>query len=300
MSRSQPSLVGTIWSRERTDRIDPEALRDTLRSARFVLLGERHDNPRHHRLQAQLVEQLAAGRRRPALVFEMLDREQQPVIEAFLAEARAEPGPADATDLARRVSWAESGWPPFEIYRPLFVVALDEELPLVAAGLPRGETLAPDAPERAPRSGLHESLPEAEKAARIEEMHEAHCGLLPREALADMVEKQRARDVRMAHRSWQAAERQGRAILIAGNGHVQRGRVDAVLRRVGTPRDQIASVGLLEVDPDGSRMPSTDPPAGSPDGLPHGAERFDFTVFTAAVEREDPCEALRSRMAPRR
>ena len=42
----------------------------------FVLLGEKHDNPDHHRLQAWMIDALVARGRRPAIAMEMLDAEQ--------------------------------------------------------------------------------------------------------------------------------------------------------------------------------------------------------------------------------
>ncbi|HKK50749.1 MAG TPA: ChaN family lipoprotein [Myxococcota bacterium] len=286
-SSADHPLAGVLWSTDRSERIDADRLAATLEAARFVLLGERHDNPEHHRLQTALVERLSAGGRRPAVVFEMLDRAEQPVIDALLAERRrAAAGlePAFAAEaLAARVDWAESGWPDFDLYRALFEAVLAADLPILAAGLPQGENLPPDAPERDPRYGLDEPLPPAEQEARLEEMFVAHCEQVPRELLAPMVARQRARDVRMAHRLWQGARTTGRAILIAGNGHVKRGRVADPLVRAGIDRRQIVSVGLLELDPDLRRIEET------------RADRFDVVVFTPAIEREDPCEALRRR-----
>jgi uncharacterized iron-regulated protein len=250
-----------------------------LRDARLVLLGEVHDNGAHHRLQAELVAAAASAGARPAVVFEMLDPARQDAIDAFLAG-----GGRDPDALATAAAWGQSGWPDFALYRPLFRAVLDAGLPIVAAGLPRGGALAPDAPERAAGFGLDEPLPPDEQAARLDEMFEGHCELLPRETLAPMVDFQRARDARLALRLLRAAGDGGRAILVAGNGHVRDGDVPALLERAGVARDAVVNVGLLEVDADGEIDPD--------------ADRFDFVLFTAAAEREDPCERLRERLAP--
>lgn len=273
-------LIGVIWSSAREARIDRDGLERELAAARYVLLGEHHDNPEHHHLQASLVAALAAGPHPPAIVFEMLESGQEPAIEAFLAERTTSEARRDVLEFAERVEWAESGWPEFAIYRPLFEVVLAAGLPIFGAGLPRGDSLAPDAPERAPRFGLHEPLPPEERAARIEEMFVAHCEQVPEEILAPMVEKQRARDARMANVLLRAAEQAGRAILVAGNGHVRHAGVEAVLVRAGVERSGIASVGLLEVGSEEREIADT------------GADRFDFTILTPTIEREDPCKAF--------
>jgi uncharacterized iron-regulated protein len=273
---AEHALVGTIWSRAEGAPIDPAALAARLESARFILLGETHDNPDHHRLQAQFLKQAAAVPPGPAVVFEMLDGSEQGRIDAFLAA-----GGRDPDALAERVRWAGSGWPDFALYRPLFRAALEAKLPLLAAGLPRGQTLPPGAPERDVRFGLDQPLAAAEQAARLDEMFAAHCELMPREALAPMVEIQRQRDARLAHVLLRGQADRGRAVLVAGNGHVRDDGVPDLLRRAGVGRGEILSVGLLEVDPDRPRLADTE------------ADRFDVAVFTPAAEREDPCETLR-------
>jgi uncharacterized iron-regulated protein len=271
--------VGRVW------RVDtgspgswPEVV-ERVEAARFVLLGEIHDNPDHHRLQARLLARLAGSERPPAVVFEMLDREFQERIDEFLTVGRREP---DA--LASELDWASSGWPAFRLYRPVFRVALDAGLPLLAAGLPRSEAGAPAGPETDPRFGLAEPLPPEERASRLEELFAAHCELVPREALAPMLAVQRARDARMAAALLEGAERRGRAVLVAGLGHVEAHGVPALLRRTGVPPAEIASVGFVEVDPGVRR---------AEDGSLPAVERV---VFTPAAEREDPCERLRRQL----
>jgi uncharacterized iron-regulated protein len=256
------------------------ALEAHMANARFVLLGEVHDNPHHHRLQARLLEALARQAEPPAVVFEMLAPAKQPAVDAFLGA-----GGRDPDVFAQRVAWADSGWPAFALYRPVFQAVLAAGLPVLAAELPRGETLAPDAPEREAGFGLDEPLAPEEQVARLDEMFAAHCGLVPREALAPMVAMQRARDARLALALLRGAQHSGRAALVAGNGHVRDGGVPALLARAGVAPDEVLAVGLLEVDPAQTRIADSE------------AHRFDAAVFTPAPEREDPCESLRERLA---
>jgi uncharacterized iron-regulated protein len=100
--RSHP-LVGRIWDPRAARFVDEAALAAAVASADFVLLGETHDNPDHHLLQARLLAAIVAAGRRPALAFEMLTADQQAAVDAALARA-----PKDPDALAEAVAWKAS------------------------------------------------------------------------------------------------------------------------------------------------------------------------------------------------
>ena len=52
-------LVGKVWDPAEGALVDPKSVIERALAVRFVLLGEKHDNPDHHRLQADLVRALA-------------------------------------------------------------------------------------------------------------------------------------------------------------------------------------------------------------------------------------------------
>jgi uncharacterized iron-regulated protein len=274
-------LVGRIVFESSDAAARWEDLEGRAEAARFVLLGETHDNPDHHRLQARLIERLAASPRPPAVVFEMLNHDRQAGIDAFVAAGLRDPGA-----FAERVGWAQSGWPDFSLYEPIVAAALAAGLPILAAGMRPGGEDGDDLSELRARFGLDEPLPPAEQAARFEEMFASHCELIPREQLAAMLEMQRSRDARMADALLRGAELRGRAVLIAGAGHTARFGVPALLEHAGAAPDAILAVGFLEVDPEERRIEET------------AAAEFDVSVFTPAAEREDPCESLRRRFEP--
>src|SRR3954466_1305556 len=97
VDREHP-LVGRIWNGSAF--LDEQALDAAVQSADFVLLGETHDNPDHHALQARLVRVAAQGRK-PAIVFEMLDVGQQAAVDA---------APRTSDAIAEAVDWSHSGW----------------------------------------------------------------------------------------------------------------------------------------------------------------------------------------------
>ena len=283
-------LVGKLWDVERGRFVEEAELLKEAPRVRYFLLGERHDNPDHHRLQAALVRAIARGGRRPVLAFEMLDVAQQPKVDAALAQA---PGDADALALA--VDWAHSGWPDWSLYRPVFAAGLEAGLPLVAANLPREQVRAlvmkgPGALDAGLRGRLALDTPLPEEMARAlrEEMRESHCGHLPEAMLEPMVLAQRARDAHFAARMHDADTGQG-ALLIAGSGHTRADRGVPLHLAREAPGQRVLSVGFVEVSPELREPPAYAASFGAP-RLP-----FDYVWFTPAARREDPCAAFQKR-----
>ena len=99
-------LTGRIWDTAAGRYIDEAALLRHLAAAQYVVLGETHDNPDHHRLQARLIEGLVATGGRPAVALEMIALDQAEALAAQLARA-----PGDIDGVAEAVGWDESGWP---------------------------------------------------------------------------------------------------------------------------------------------------------------------------------------------
>ncbi|MFL5344134.1 MAG: ChaN family lipoprotein [Hyalangium sp.] len=284
-------LAGHIWDVSQGRWVEEPALREELAKARFVLLGEQHDNPDHHRLQASLVRALAGTGRHPALAFEMLDVDQQAPVDAALSR---EPGNPDA--IAQAVDWAHSGWPDWALYRPIFAAGLERGLPIIAANLPKaqGKALAFKGTSALPaelvtRLGLDTPLPEDVSHAMRAELFQAHCGYMPEEQMDPMVQVQRARDAQMAERLI-ASDKGDGALLITGAGHARTDRgVPAHLARKA-PGAPVRSVAFLEVSAD-KRQPQDYAEASSSGRLP-----YDYVWFTPVAEREDLCAKLKERM----
>lgn len=255
-------LVGKIWSvREARFVTEPEML---AKLEGRVLLGEKHDNADHHRLQAQVLGALV--KKRPVVAFEMLEQAQQPAIDAARKEA-----PHDAQHLATAVAWDKSGWPAFSLYAPVVQAALDADLPIVGTGIPRRKPGTP-----APALDTGAPLSPDDERSLTEELRESHCGKLPEEHLPKMIAMQRARDTAMAKAMVAAPS----GVLIAGTGHTRKDR--------GAGRDIPGawSVAFAEVDrtkPDpaayASRWNTTKLP-------------FDYVWFTPRANDDDPCAGM--------
>lgn len=246
----------------------PESVSHQFAGKSYVLLGEVHDSAagQQQRLQA-LTHAVKAGWR-PAIAMEQFDRERQ----ADLDRARRE-RPRDAEYLIAQAAGGKSGWD-WALYKPVIALALQYDLPLLAANLSRADAAKivrggygdVFANSQLVTLGLDHALPQDIVAAQTAALDAGHCGHFPKAMLPGMLNAQAARDAVMAGTLRPYADRG--AVLIAGNGHVR--------RDVGVPRwlpDRGAgafSVGYLEAD---------SPPAG-----------FDAVVRVPAQDREDPCK----------
>ena len=238
-------LVGKVFDAEG----NPATLNDIKQRAatsRYVMLGEIHPNPDHHTLQAEILTHMIEAGRKPAVVFEMVDRSQQPVLDHFMASA-----PVDAASLADRLEWQSSGWPDFAMYRPLFELAAQHKLVIRSGNLEKatvrrlgGRVGAALSDNERTALGLDEPLPEAAGTALLDVIRTSHCNMLPDTVLPMMRDIQRARDFVMADAMLNASNTDG-AVLICGAGHA---RLDWGAGRIVTQAapDKLLSIAFAE------------------------------------------------------
>ena len=284
-------LAGTIVASDGSAS-DMSSLVGAAKAARYVLLGEIHDNPDHHRLQAGIIDDLVEAGAEPAVVFEMI-----PETFADTLEALDGAGPQAMASLADTLNWSESGWPNFSIYAPIFESALGHGLSMRAGNLDRGTVrrLSSDGVEAMPeterrRLGVDKPLDPLDEKALDAELSGSHCDLLPREALAPMRLAQRLRDGAMADAMVSAAGKAGSAVLIAGAGHARTDRgVPSLLERKD-PDGRSVAVQMVEVT-----SSESDEPADYGIGRDRPAP-YDFTIFTPRADISDRCAAMRAAM----
>lgn len=280
-------LVNQIWSTGAQAFITMDTLQDMLADADYVLLGENHDNPAHHQLQAQIIAALPWSQ--ATVGFEQINSDQAPALEAWLENT-----PHGTAGLDTALNWAQSGWPEWALYEPVFAALrargwrpLDLMFPaantraVFSEGL--GAVLEADLVERLQPDTLFTA---EQRLAMAALMADAHCGHMPAEHMQAMVDVQIARDAYMARRLASSGER---AVVITGNGHARRDwGVPVFLQRL-RPQAKIVTVTLTEVAAD-RREPglhATAQPGWS-----------DVTVFTPAHDRGDPCAGLAKAASP--
>ena len=231
--------------------------------ADIVILGEVHDNPAHHRRQAELITALSPS----AVAFEMLSPAQAAIANGTSARD---------SRLAEALDWADSGWPDWSLYQPVFEAV--GRTPIYGMAVSRGalntavsEGAAEAFGDGAALFGLTSPLPAAQQALREAHQREAHCDLLPETLLPGMVAAQRLRDAVFARVAIRAVEQTGGpVVVIAGTGHA---RVDwgmPAALKLAAPALRVVSLGQLEA------RPSADVP-------------YDLWLVADPAPREDPC-----------
>ena len=280
-------LSGRIWDVSSARFIDRQSLITRLARADFLLLGERHDNPDHHLLQAEVLRSLIALGRRPAVGFEMFGLDDAKAITNHLARA-----PNDAAGLGRAVNWDKSGWPDWAMYQPIAEAALQARLQIVATNLPlatarkmSSDGLAALEPSVRRELGLDRPLSDAMFATMATDIRDSHCGYASEESVNTMVGVQRARDAQMAQSLIAAGDPDG-AILVAGAGHVRKDYGIPVYLAAKAAGKQVVSIAFLEVD--------DQKPEPHNYALPNSRLPFDYVWFTARVDDENPCEKFKS------
>ena len=243
--------------------------------ATTAYVGEKHDNPDHHRLEAELIAARLQARPGSAVVFEMLDEAQAPKLAAL--------SPDDDLETIRvKLDWPAKGWD-LAVYGPLFQQALRDGK-LVAGNIGKarigelyagGEALLADDPRFA-------SVARATPAVReylVDSIFEAHCGMQERESLQPMLAIQLAKDASMAA----ALAQESPAMLVAGGEHV-RAATGVPSHAASTDR---VIVQLMEVR------------EGEPDAAAYLAEAgaADYYWFTPATELRDHCADVKGRAA---
>ena len=284
--RNHP-LTGRIWDVASGEFIDRPTLIMRLARAEFVLLGEKHDNPDHHRLQAEVVRGLIAAGRRPAVGFEMFSVDDAGAITNHLARA-----PRDAAGLGPALNWQNSGWPDWTMYQPIAEAALAANLKIIATNLPLasarkmsrdGLALEPSVQRDL---GLDRPLSAAMAAAMGADIRKSHCGYGSAEMVQSMVQVQRARDAQMAQSLIAAATTDG-TVLIAGAGHVRSEYGIPIYLAAKAPGKQVVSLAFVEVD-------EHEPEPRQYLRANAAPRAFDYLWFTPRVHDGDPCEKFKS------
>lgn len=285
--------------------VDEEALLEKMLGARVIYLGEKHDNPHHHRLQRILVERLIARGQRPALGFEFFSRDQTGWLmnfsvgkpSSFAPHGRDEKG----TFLRKKLGWeTRKDW---AFYFPLVALARTHHLPVFGADLPGGTRV------RLARSGL-EGLSAVEKLglSPTHLQHDdyqtlmknklalAHCGMAKEPLLERLYATWLARNDAMAQAIVLTLEERPNdpVVILLGAGHIANDM--GVYERVAFLKPGVQQVNLAFQE---TRQP--DPPLSQYTQPVHvGQTTFSpghhFLWFTPPApddEKQDPCEQMR-------
>lgn len=231
-----------------------------------VIIGEIHDNPAHHLRQAEII----AKTRPAAVVFEMITAEQAAKITHDMRD--------DPDRIADALDWAQSGWPDFSLYAPVWAAASEAAIHGALVPGPGNALMTPELSGwldgLKASYGLDDPLPAGLQNEREAHQAQAHCGALPADVLPAMVRFQRLRDAALADATLTAIRKTGGpVVVITGNGHARRDwGVPAYLAEKAPDLD-MQVIGQGE---DGA------PPPGD----------FDMIIDAPGIARPDPCLAF--------
>jgi uncharacterized iron-regulated protein len=272
-------LVGKVVAVETKSVLSEQALvsllDESFASGAYLLIGEKHDNPDHHRLESILLKHFA--RSGVSAIFEMLDDQQ--------ASSLPQLKPTHSLQqLKNELQWPAKGWS-WQDYGPLFQLVLQQGAHLVAGNVDRqliksiyseGEAVL----KSDSRFQTVNVVSEVHTPALLDLVFESHCQQMPREHLKPMVTIQLAKDASMAS----ALAETERGVLIAGNVHARKDI--GVAAHLTFLEKRSVTVLLLEVQ-DGMLALSDYPEV-------HQGQA-DYVWFTPKVTARDYCEDLRGK-----
>ena len=205
-------------------------------AARVVLLGETHDNADHHRWQLSVVQELLHAVRRQAsgrrliMGFEAFPRAAQPVLDRWVA------GELGEQEFLKAVEWERIWGFDGSLYLPLFRLARDERLPMLALNVSRETVRAVsarglDAVVLDAREGVRRPIPPS--VAYLDWLYDIYAGhrrpgdILSRGdvAFTRFAEVQVFWDGAMAQALESAVSRDASALVVGiiGSGHLRHG-----------------------------------------------------------------------------
>lgn len=216
---------GEIYDRRQNRRVTFEQMMRDLRKATVVHIGEHHTALPHHRLQARIITALGWPRETLGVGLEMLPRDHQAVLDAYIR------GEIDEKTMLKRVNWPRTWGFAFRLYRPLFEATRRSAGMLIALNIARQIT------RQVGRRGLQSLTPEqrrlvpnvylgstAHRALFASFMRGAfHHGLQHR--LETLYQAQALWDAAMGARVlWALRHRRlEKMVVIAGSGHLIHG-----------------------------------------------------------------------------
>lgn len=240
------ALVGKIYSLEHQAFLSETDLLSELRSTAYLLIGEKHDNADHHRLEEKILTALNSPTP-PYIVFEMLTDEQQLLTKTLQ--------PNDTLQqMHDKLQWNDKGWP-WRDYGPLINRAVQQGATITAGNinsalLKRIYKEGSANPElAAARFKSMISIAESVREKILDQIYESHCAMMPKEKLTPMLTIQLARDASMASAMIRDAETNKAprpSILIAGSFHTQK-NIGVPLHLHQLTRQPIKTLLLAEV-----------------------------------------------------
>ncbi|MBE9399389.1 ChaN family lipoprotein [Pontibacterium sp. N1Y112] len=279
LSTDHPN-VGKVYDLRTQEAVEPQSLLAALKNHDVILIGEKHDNPDHHRLEQIILGTLINASDKPSVILEMLDESQSNATTIIQA--------SDSDDeLKKTLNWNEKGWP-WEYYGPIVRQILSEDATLLVGNISRSKvrSIYKDGTEALITDSRFKTVLEMSNTIRsslLDEIYEQHCEMMPRERLSPMVNIQLARDAYMAAAI--DGVKSSQTILIAGGYHVRKDTAVPLHLRLRKSNKHPLVIMLQEVDPTLQNNQDT---------LREMQRQADYVWFTPRFTDRDYCKDLKT------
>ena len=280
-------LVGKIWSAIDNRFVTVAELENAIETGNYLLIGEKHDNQDHHRLERLIVD-FRLNRVRTtlpsAVVLEMLDRKQ---LDGVNLEQLA--NLQSSEKLKSQLAWRDKSWP-WDNYGKVIRTVINSGSSLVAGNIDRPSLYAAAKnslqkldDELRQASTTIPGMSAAMHSAVLQDVFDGHCQLMPKEKLNSMVMIQQLRDAYMAFK----LSKSDHAILIAGNGHTRKDYGAGWHLKQRNRESEIVAIALMEV------QTKEYDPAKYTRPLDQKTTVYDYIWFTPKHSDEDKCDELK-------
>jgi uncharacterized iron-regulated protein len=262
--------------------IEEKKFLEKLQSHAYVLVGEKHDNPEHHRIELMLIQarlQQGSQQKVSKVVFEMLDDSQ----DAALGKLKN----SDSLEqMHAGLSWPVKGWD-WTSYGPSFQAALNKDA-LKSGNISKAfiGSIYKEGEKVMLGNSRFETVSQATPAIKsylLDQIFASHCGMQSRETLTPMLHIQLAKDASMATAMAQTSS----SMLIAGGEHVRtETAVPWHLKQKKKDAD-VMVLQLIEVKTGQNDVHSYISTAG----------KADYYWFTSATDAKDYCAGVKGKAA---
>lgn len=275
-------LLGKIVNAQ-TGFVTEQRAFDLVRQHRYVFVGEKHDNPEHHRLEQRLIQERFKGQKQAQqgrVVFEMLDSSHDAAIAKLQTTDTLE-------QMKVTLNWPVKGGWDWGAYSLSFQEALKNsalaagniDRPFITSVYKNGEKSFVDVP----RFSTALNPPETLKNYLLDQIFASHCGMQSRETLTPMLHIQLAKDASMAS----AMAETPAAMLIAGGEHVRAETGAPWHLRKKIPGAEVMVIQIVEVQAGNVDVASYIKKAGS----------ADLYWLTGATVAKDYCAGVKGKAA---
>lgn len=124
-------FVGKNYDSKTEKTVEIDEIANAAKPFRWVYVGESHDNPDAHKIQAQVIAALVKAGRKVVVGMEMYTRPIQPVLNEWST------GNMTEEEFIKKSEWKTQWGFEYSLYKPIFDVVKDNKLSLVGLNVPR-------------------------------------------------------------------------------------------------------------------------------------------------------------------